>query len=48
MLPMNESSLSLKEKTTQLLTNCPKVLKILYDSPVKYYFLRFRYMISRL
>ena len=37
MLPMNASGLSLKEKTAQH-TNCPKVLKLFNDSPVKYYF----------
>ena len=42
MLPMRESVLSLKEKkpTTLvfLLSNCPHVLKIFYDWPIKYYF----------
>ena len=41
MIAMKESGLSLKEKTTQhrffLLSNCPKVLKIVYVSPVQYY-----------
>jgi len=27
-----------------LLKNCPKLLKMSYDSPVKYYFWWFRYM----
>ena len=39
MLPMNESGLSLKERKNYttlvfLLTNCPKVIKIFYDSPI--------------
>ena len=52
MLLMKESVLSLKEKNNRtlifLLPNCPQVLKIFYDSPVKYYFWRFGYMIPRL
>ena len=39
-----------KNKTTFdfLLLNCPQILKIFYDSPVKYYFWRFWYRITRL
>ena len=39
-----------KNKTTFdfLLLNCPQILKIFYDSPVKYYFWRYWYMIIRL
>ena len=42
MLPMRESVLSLNEKNNTtlvfLLSNCPQVLKIFYDWPIKYYF----------
>ena len=31
-----------------LLSNCPQVLELFYDLPVKYYFWRFWYMITRL
>ena len=52
MLHMKESMLSLKEKQNRtlifLLPNCPQVLKIFYDSPVKKYFLPFGYMLPRL
>jgi len=51
MLLMKVSVLSLKEKNTPLvflLSNCPHVSKLFYDSPVKYYFWRFRYIITRL
>ena len=37
---MNESSLREKKPYSTLVflfTNCPKVLKILYDMPVRYY-----------
>jgi len=39
-----------KNKNIQffLLTNCPQVLEIFYDRPVKYYFWRFKYIITRL
>ena len=42
MLPVNESGLKENNNTTLvfLLTYCPRVLQMFYDSPVKYYFLR--------
>ena len=49
---MNELVLSLKENNNTplvvLLSNCPQVLNQFYDSAVKYYFSRLRYMITRL
>ena len=49
---MNELVLSLKENNNTplvvLLSNCPQVLNQFYDSSVKYYFSRLRYMITRL
>ena len=49
---MKESVLSLKDKnnTTSVFlhSNCLQVLNIFKDSPVKYYFSRFQYMILRI
>jgi len=50
MVSMKEYVLNLNEKSKTtldfLLSNCPQVLKIFYDKPVKYYFWRFWYMIT--
>ena len=49
---MNELVLSLKENNNTplvvLLSNCLQELNKFYDSAVKYYFSRLRYMITRL
>ena len=52
MLITKESVLNLKNNNITsldfLLSNCLQLLKIFYDSPVKYYFGRFWYRITRL